>query len=151
MAQLAPVLALLWASAAPTYEDVAPWSFRGLNKQLAGKSVRVREIVGRIGTDRWSPQLSLKRFRQKDWLMVTSRDGWSHAFYLVSVHRPSLLVAAHRLEPGDKCTMYGRVVGVARRVSGSACILVDRIERGWPEGPAQKAPAKSKIIELVEP
>lgn len=147
MLKLALLLSLC-AAGQPKYEDVAPWLFRKLNKELSGKHIRVREIVGKVGVSNWSLQLTLKKFKQKDWLMITSRKGWSHCFYLVSAYDAKVLAAAHRLEPGDKCTFYGQVVGVPSRVSGNACVVVAKIEAGWPDD--QPPPRKDKATIIKE-
>jgi len=129
---LLTIISLL-AAKPPVYQEIAPWHYRSLNKALMGKHVRVREIVGKVGARAWNPLLSARGLERSKWLRITPRKGWSHAVYLVSVHNHAAANVAHRLMPEDKCTMYGKVIGTARRLTGAAYVVVTKIERGWPD------------------
>jgi len=151
MGAKALVLLAMLTAKQPLYREVAPWQFRQIGKQLAGQRVRVREVVGRVGTGRWSPQLDLMKFRRQDWLKIASRKGWSPCFYLVSIHNTEALYAAHRLLPGDRCTIYGRVVGTPVGLMGGFCVVVDKIEPGRPEQRSSARQGEATFCEGVGP
>jgi len=141
----------LLASEAPAHEEIAPWQYRQLAKRLLGKSIRVREIVAAVGAGEWSPQLGLQGFRREEWLKIAPRRGWSHGLYLVSVHNHAALYVAHRLRAGDKCVIYGKVVGAPTRVFGSAYVVVAKIELGWPQGSGAAAGSERSLFRRVGP
>ena len=69
----------------------------------------------------------------------------------MSVYNEEALAAAHRLEPGDRCTMFGQVVGVPTGVGGFACVVVARIEKGWPGAKGSGLDKEADLLQEVAP